>query len=176
MTQAVRLVPLHPDHLDHIMGWVNDPEVMGYFANRQTPITVEEELGYINNLMKSKNDYVWSVFDAITGEYVGQCSINAIYWPAKNGRLFMAIPKNQQKKGYAAEILNALIHQGFHALNLHKLWLIVREDNQSAQNKYLKAGFMVEGLLQDEYFVQGRYHNMVRMGLINPMTSWPKTK
>lgn len=176
MTQAVRLVPLHPDHLAHIMGWVNDPEVMGYFANRQKPITEEEELEYINTLIKSKNDYVWSVFDDITGEYVGQCSINAIYWPASNGRIFLAVTKNQQGKGYAGAILKALMHQAFFTLALHKLWLIVREDNASAQDKYLKAGFKVEGLLQDEYYVQGRYHNMVRMGLINPGFSWPQNE
>ncbi len=174
--RAVRLEPLAPEHLPYIMGWVNDMQVMGYFANRQTPITEDEELAYINSLISSKNDRVWSVFDAITGEYVGQCSINAIYWPASNGRIFLAVTKSQQRKGYAEAILKALLHEAFFTLALHKLWLIVREDNTSAQEKYLKSGFQVEGLLRDEYFVQGRYHNMVRMGCINPGFSWPRSR
>ena len=174
--RAVRLVPLHPDHLPHIMEWVNDPEVMGYFAGRQSPITENDELEYINTLNRSRNDRAWSVFDAITGEYVGQCSVNSIYFPASNGRIFLVITKNQQGKGYASAVLKALIHQGFFTLALHKLWLIVREDNTKAQEKYIKAGFQVEGLLRDEYYVQGRYHNMVRMGLINPGFSWPQNK
>lgn len=163
----IRLEPLCSSHLSHIMGWVNDPEVMGYFANRQVAISEQEELSYIQSLSSSKTDRAWSVFDESTGEYVGQCSINAIYWPAMNGRIFMAITGSQQRKGYAGEILRALSVEAFQHLGLHKLWLIVREDNQSAQAKYLKAGFKVEGLLRDEYYVQGRFHNMIRMGLIN---------
>lgn len=174
--RAVRLEPLAPEHLPYVMTWVNDTQVMGYFANRQTPIAKEAELAYIKTLISSKNDRAWSVFDAITGEYVGQCSINAIYWPASNGRIFLVVTRNQQGKGYAVAILKALLHEAFFKLVLHKLWLIVREDNISAQEKYLKAGFQVEGLLKDEYFVNGVYYNMVRMGCINPDFSWPKSR
>lgn len=140
MTPSVRLVPLNPDHLPFIMDWVNDPDVMGWFANRQNPISEKEELEYINSLISSKNDRAWSVFDDATGEYVGQCSINAIWWPAYNGRMFLAITKNQQKKGYAEVILKSLISKGFETLALHKLWLIVREDNLSAQKKIPESG------------------------------------
>ena len=177
MTQrAVRLEPLSPAHLPWIMGWVNDPTVMGYFANRQTAISEAEELKYIESLIASKTDFAFSVFDEMTGEYVGQCSINAIYWPASNGRLFMAITASQQHKGYAEVILKAIMKAAFFTLALHKLWLIVREDNADAQAKYLKAGFKFEGLLKDEYFVQGRFYDMVRMGCINPGVSYPKNK
>lgn len=172
-TKAVRLEPLHTDHLAHVMGWVNDPTVMGYFASHQTEITEEAELAYMKSLISSRNDFVWSVFDELTGEYVGQCSINAIHWPASNGRVFLVVTKEQQGKGYAGAILKALLHEGFFKIALHKLWLIVREDNLSSQKKYLKVGFEVEGLLKDEYFVQGKYHNMVRMGMINPEFSYP---
>lgn len=168
--RAVRLVPLSVDHLSHVMGWVNDPEVMGYFANRQTPITEVEELAYMEKLLASpRTDKVWSVFDENTGDYVGQCSINAIYWGAGNGRVFLAVTKTMQGKGYAKPILKALIETGFR-LGLHKLWLIVREDNVTAQKKYLEVGFKVEGLLMDEYYVHGKFHNMVRMGIISPLS------
>lgn len=171
--RIIRLEPLSVDHVPHIMGWVNDPTVMGYFANRQTAISEADERKYVEALITSKTDFAFSVFDDETGEYVGQCSINAIYWPASNGRLFMAITASQQHKGYAEAILKAIMKAAFFTLALHKLWLIVREDNADAQAKYLKAGFKFEGLLKDEYYVQGRYYDMVRMGAINPGWSCP---
>lgn len=161
----LQLEPLKPAHLHHVMQWVNDREVMKYFASHQKPITREEELSYIDNLRKSKTDFAWSVFTPDYGNYIGQCSINQIYWPAKNGRIFLVITKDQQGKGYAPHILNSLIEEG-RKIGLHKLWLIVREENLKSIIAYLNAGFECEGVLKDEYFVNGQYFNMVRMGLI----------
>jgi len=167
----IRLEPLALEHVPFIMEWVNDQAVMGMFAGRQTTISEQEEVKYVEAMIASKNDFVFSVFDADTNEYVGQCSINSIYWPASNGRIFVAITGSQQHKGYSKPILEKLIDAGFTGLALHKLWLIVREENIKAQEKYLKAGFQVEGILKDEYFVHGRYYNMVRMAYVNPRTS-----
>jgi RimJ/RimL family protein N-acetyltransferase len=163
----VVLIPLNPGHIHHVMEWVNDPEIIGYFANRQTAISLEDELAYIRAITQSKTDRVWSVFDKDTGKYIGQCSINSIYWPAKNGRLFMAITKSMQKKGYSNAIIEALKAKAFQELGLHKIWLMFREENEIAKEHYLKAGFRVEGVLYDEYYVQDRWFNMVRMSLVH---------
>jgi diamine N-acetyltransferase len=166
-SKQVRLARLSQSDLCDIMQWINDPSVMGYFAGHQSAISMDDELKYIEKMQESPNDFVWSVFDKDSGDYVGQCSINMIHWPAKNGRIFMAITSEQQHKGYAPAILEALIERGFAQLGLHKLWLIVREENKASQAKYAKAGFKTEGVLLDEYYVQGRYHNMVRMSILS---------
>ena len=146
------------------MAWVNDHEVMQYFATRQEDITEEEERRYLASILASKNDRLFSVFD---GEhYVGQCSINQIYWPARNGRVFLVVQKAMQHGGRGAAMLQALIERAFGELDLHKLWLIVRRDNLRAQAMYLRAGFEFEGVLRDEYCVNGRFYDMVRMGIV----------
>jgi diamine N-acetyltransferase len=161
----VRLVPLSIDHLPHVMTWVNDREVMQYFALRQETISAEEERGYLEKLLSSSTDRAFSVF-AEDGDYVGQCSVNQIYWPARNGRVFLVVRKEKQRGGYGAAALAALIEEAFGAIELHKLWLIVRRDNKRAQAMYLRAGFEFEGVLRDEYCVGGRFFDMVRMGIV----------
>lgn len=79
----------------------------------------------------------------------------------------MALCRSAQGKGYAPHILKALQEKAME-MGLHKLWLIVREENEKARAKYRKAGFQEEGVLRDEYFVRGKFYNMVRMGWINP--------
>ena len=167
---GIQLVPLDKSHLSFVMRWVNDPAVIEYFALRATPITESEELAYIEALTSSQTDKAWSVFDQTTGEYVGQCSINMINKTNRQGRLFMAVVKQQQGKGYASLVLEALKEKGFEELGLHKLWLICREES-TMNEKYLRSGFKQEGLLLDEYFVKGRYYNMRRMAIINPKNS-----
>ncbi|MCA9607477.1 MAG: GNAT family N-acetyltransferase [Myxococcales bacterium] len=161
---TVELRPLEVSHLPHVMTWVNDREVMQYFANRQTEITEEEERGYLEHLIASKTDRAFSIFAG--DRYVGQCSVNQIYWPARNGRVFLVIRASEQKKGFGHAALSALIDQSFGELGLHKLWLIVRRDNRAAQAMYLKLGFDFEGVLRDEYFVKDRFFDMVRMSRV----------
>lgn len=156
--------------LPHIMSWVNDREVMQYFALRQTQITEEEERRYLEGILASKNDRLFSVFESATGDepeaYVGQCSINQIYWPARNGRVFLVVQKSMQHGGRGAEMLRLLVERAFGELDLHKLWLIVRRSNLRAQAMYLRAGFEFEGVLRDEYCVNGQFYDMVRMGIV----------
>jgi diamine N-acetyltransferase len=162
-TPPLRFVPLSVEHLDDVMTWVNDREVMQYFANRQTDITAEDERRYLETLIASRNDRAWSVH---AGDgYVGQVSINQIYWPARNGRIFLVVRKSMQHKGHGTAMLRGLLRLAWEELDLHKLWLIVRKDNRAAQAMYLKQGFDFEGVLRDEYHVGGRFHDMVRMAV-----------
>ena len=163
----VYLKSLSVDDAENALSWVNDPEVTQYFANMQNKISLEEEREYILRLSHSKNDKAWSVFAKSYGqdEYVGQCSINQIYWPARNGRIFLAIKKEYQGQGIGKQVIQGLIEEA-KELKLHKLWLIVRADNKKSQALYLKEGFDFEGVLKDEYFVNGNYFDMVRMGLL----------
>lgn len=162
-TDNFHLVTLNTSHLHHIMGWVNDPEVMGYFAGHQNRIGELEELQYIQNLITSKNDMVFSAFDGDT--YVGQVAINQIHWPSDIGRLFLCVTRDQQRKGYGPAMVTAVLKYAKN-VGLHKVWLMVREDNHKAQAMYARAGFAFEGVLRDEYKVRERYLNMVRMGRI----------
>ena len=162
----VRLEPLKMEHLPGVMSWVNDHEVMQYFANRQSNITDLEEKGYLQKLIDSPNDRAFSIFDG--DEYLGQTSINQIYWPARNGRLFVALKKEAQGRGYAQEALPLLFEKAWNELKLHKLYLIVRKDNRHSQALYLKLGMDFEGALLDEYCVSGKFYDMVRMSIRAP--------
>src|SRR5688500_18711075 len=83
MREDLRLEPLSVAHLPHVMTWVNDREVMQYFATRQQDISEVQEAAYIATLTASRTDRAYSMFDGDV--YVGQCSVNQIYWPARNG-------------------------------------------------------------------------------------------
>jgi RimJ/RimL family protein N-acetyltransferase len=173
---SVRLVPLEVAHLPLVMTWVNDRDVMQYFALRQERIEEAEERVYLERLLGSGTDRAFSVFvgdrDDEAG-YVGQVSVNQIYWPARNGRIFLVVRAAMQGRGLGAAALDALVAHAFGPLDLHKLWLIVRRDNRRAQAMYLRAGFEFEGVLRDEYRVAGRWFDMVRMGIVRPAPDQP---
>jgi diamine N-acetyltransferase len=56
----------------------------------------------------------------------------------------------------------------FSVLNIHKLYLHVDKDNARAVRIYERCGFEPEGILKDEFFVNGKYRDAVRMCLFQP--------
>ena len=73
------------------------------------------------------------------------------------------IDPNYQGYGYAAEATRLAMDYAFSVLNMHKIYLVVDKENEKAVHVYKKVGFMVEGELLDEFFVDGNYHNAIRM-------------
>ena len=191
MTAPVRLEPLSLDHLDGIMTWVNDPEVTFYFAELNRVITREAEARFVQGLIDSDKDHVFSVFDAgglrpakpvadgvapppSMPDYVGQIGLGQIYWPARNARLGVMLPRYAWGRGVAQAAAAALLDHAFDVLELNKVWLIVRCTNAKGLHLWTKVGFQCEGVLREEYFSQGRYHDMMRLSILR--RDWPRDR
>jgi len=94
--------------------------------------------------------------------YVGIYSIDPIHRKAEFG--IMIDPKHQGY-GYASTATRLAIDYAFATLNLHKLYLIVDCINEKAIHVYEKMGFKVEGVLREEYFVNGKFHDVSMMSI-----------
>lgn len=162
---AIRLKPLELRDVANIMTWVNDPEVVKNLQHFDKKFTEKDEETYVSKILSSKNDAVFSIYD--DNLYVGQCGIHQIAWENKLGRLSMVIKKECWNKGYAQIVLPMLIKHAFKKLKLHKIWLMHWKENKKADHLYKKCGFKSEGILKDEYYWQGKYHDMIRMAVIN---------
>lgn len=162
---SLKLKPTTLKDVDNIMTWVNDPEVVKNLQHFNKKFTAKDEVVYVKNLLASKNDFSFSIFDGKT--YVGQCGIHQISWENKLGRLSLVIKKEFWNKGHGKKVLKLMIKLAFHKLKLHKIWLMHWKENKKSGHLYKKVGFQKEGVLKDEYFWRGKYHDMVRMAIVN---------
>ncbi len=163
----VTLRPLAESDVDHMMTWVNAPEIVGNLAAFSgAPMTREDELAWIRRTIVSA-DRVWSVFATDDNRYLGQVGIHQIHARSKVGRLGAVIAsRTDMGKGLGSAAIRAVIDRGFGELGLHKLWLMVFRTNERGQRLYKRLGFLEEGLLREEYFHEGGWHDMVRMGML----------
>jgi len=158
--------PLEMNDLDEIMKWVNDPEVIGKFTNFKRPMTREQEARYLEQIIASEKDQLFAV-ETESGEYLGNTGLHEIDYKARSGRLAIILGnKKYWGRGYAQSAVEGLLEQAFEKYRMNKVWAIVMEQNTKMQHILEKCGFKKEGLLRDEYFSQGRYHNMVRMSIL----------
>jgi RimJ/RimL family protein N-acetyltransferase len=152
--------------LDHVMGWINDPEVTKNLARFDHVITRDEERAFLARLFASPNDRVFAI-ETDDGRYVGQIGIHQIYWPAKHGRLGIVIGnKAEWGRGHAKRANELLLRVAFDELGLNKLWAILYPTNARMRHICESLGFVQEGVLLDEYFHQDRFHDMVRLCLL----------
>lgn len=164
----VELRPLSEDDVDDIMTWVNDPAITGNIAAFSgEAFTREQELAYVRQVIESKTDEVFSIFETTTGRYAGQVGLHQIHWRSRVGRLgLMIASKEQMGRGLGSASLARVLDQAFGAMDLHKTWLMVFEHNTRSRRTYERLGFQVEGVLREEYFHEAGWHNMVRLSLL----------
>ena len=165
-TMTVTLRPLAETDVDSIMTWVNDPDIVGNLAAFSgQAFTRDDELAFIRRTLAS-TDRVFSIV-AADGRYLGQIGIHQIHARSRVGRLGCVIAsRGEMGKGYGSAAIRAALAVGFGELALHKLWLMVFRHNERGRRLYTRLGFVEEGVLREEYFHDGGWHDMVRMSML----------
>ncbi|MCA8967592.1 MAG: GNAT family N-acetyltransferase [Kofleriaceae bacterium] len=168
MQELVRLRPIEEADVDDILGWVNDPEIIGNIAAFSGhAFTREQELTWVRSVRVSRTEVVFSILAAAGGHYLGQCGIHQIHDRSKVGRLACIIANRAEMgRGYGSAAIRALLDHAFGPLGLHKVWLMVFAHNTRGRGIYGRIGFREEGVLREEYFHEGGWHDMVRMSML----------
>jgi RimJ/RimL family protein N-acetyltransferase len=173
----IELVPLSADHVDHVLGWVNDRDVVGNLATFSgKPFSRDDELAYIARMEASKEDRVFSIFTPSSSttapRYLGQCGLHQIYRRSGLGRVSIVVAdRSEMGRGVGSAALARLLDVAFAPVAdggeaLHKVWLMCFRTNERARRTYGRLGFVEEGVLREEYFHEGRWHDMVRMAVL----------
>jgi RimJ/RimL family protein N-acetyltransferase len=69
-------------------------------------------------------------------------------------------------KGYGTDALKTLINYLFKTMNLRRIQLDTWSGNTRAVRAYEKCGFVIEGRLRDDAFIDGKYYDTIVMGLL----------
>jgi UDP-4-amino-4,6-dideoxy-N-acetyl-beta-L-altrosamine N-acetyltransferase len=98
---------------------------------------------------------------------VGSVYIRDIDCTHKKGEFGIFMEKDFAGKGFGFLATKEMLRIAFEKLKLHRVYLRVFSDNISAIKIYEKAGFVKEGLLRDTAFIDGKFRDMILMGVIN---------
>jgi diamine N-acetyltransferase len=158
---GVSLRPLERGDLHFVHVLNNNRSVMGYWFEEPYESFVELEELYRKHI-HDQSERRFIVEDA-AHERVGLVELVEIDHLHRRAEFLIMISPEQQGRGYARAATRLAISYAFRVLNLHKLYLLVDVDNTRAIRIYEDAGFRREGVLIEEFFSDGRYHDVVRM-------------
>ncbi len=149
------------------MRWWNDEEVTRLLGPWNYPVTRAEQERQIQAASGADPAIKSFAIETHDGELIGETGIRAINWMSRKAEFFITIG-NQAfwGKGYGTDALRIIMRLAFDKLNLNRLWLTVLAHNDRAIRCYEKSGFKREGLLRQESFVDGAYHDVILMGAL----------
>ena len=106
------------------------------------------------------------IIEHVSGQPAGLVELVEIDYIHRRAEFQIIIAPNFQGRGYAKSATRIAINYAFRALNLHKVYLVVDQSNAAAIHIYEQCGFVIEGILREEFFSNGNYHDAYRMGLL----------
>ena len=102
-----------------------------------------------------------------TGEKVGLTGFFPDLEPYQQAEVgFMLLPKFQGK-GYGTESLISVSNFAFKTCNFHKLKATVTEGNNASCTLLKKVGFQQEGIIRDNYKINGEWKNDIVFGMFS---------
>lgn len=101
------------------------------------------------------------------GQFIGQCALFNVNNTAHTCELGITIgDKDYWGKGYGSAAIQLLLRYAFRYQNFHKVWLSVHGANERAIRAYRACGFVEEGRQRAHVWSDGRYDDLVLMGVL----------
>ncbi|OZB94191.1 GNAT family N-acetyltransferase [Paenibacillus sp. XY044] len=153
--------------LNDYFTFLHDPE-MKRLTGSQIEFTRNEIAAWINKISVINNDRVdFMILLKRTNELLGEVVLNEIDSINRSANIRIGIQGTQHRgKGYGSEAMIQMLRYGFNTLKLHRIHLGVYTFNPRAIHVYEKIGFKREGLQRDALYIDGKFHDMITMAIL----------
>lgn len=142
----------------------NDESVRKWMYSDEI-ISREEHFSFIEKLEKDNKNFYWIAYK--DEEFVGVISLNNRNIKNKNAYLGIYTNPLCKIKNKGSLLINCLKKVAFCVAGLHSLKLEVIVDNKKAIEFYKKNGFEEEGQLREFVNKDGKWFDVIIMGIIN---------
>jgi diamine N-acetyltransferase len=161
MNTPIRLRALERDDLKFVHDLNNNRRAMTYWFEEPYESFVELEDLYLKHIHdQSERRFIVETQDGLR---VGLVELVEITYIHRRAEFQIIIAPERQGQGLGRAVTQLAIDYAFRVLNLNKLYLTVSTDNQGAIHLYRSYGFIEEGRLVEEYFIDGHYQDALRM-------------
>jgi len=165
--EKIRLCAIDPaGDLSGYVSWINDQGTTRYMGSGNFPATREKLLEYIAGF-NSGADLLLGIFSLSKGLHVGNIVLHMFDYKNSIAELGILVgEKSSRGKGYGSEAVMLLLEHAFMRLNLNKVTTGAVKGNVASQKLFEKAGFVIEGVLREHFYLEGKYHDCLRYGML----------
>ncbi|MCW8832217.1 MAG: GNAT family N-acetyltransferase [Colwellia sp.] len=143
-----------PQMMEHVYDAYTYDEAIEAFHIKSKPWTIE-----------SANWFTLGITEISTGQKLGNIGLKIINHEARIAEIGFMIKKGVQGKGFAREAFNLLKDYAFNELRLNKLVATCSVNNLGSYKLLENLGFVREGCLQQNSFINNSFVNDYVYGL-----------
>jgi len=162
--ELLNFVNLTDEEREMVRKWRNHADITKWMYSDHG-ISFQEHAGFIKKLQKDNHNFYWLV-KSKENKYAGVIYLNRVDFKNKNAYLGIYSAPNNKLPGTGQELISSLKKLVFDMSEFHTLKLEVLETNETAINFYKKYGFIQEGRLREFVFKDGKWLDVVVMGII----------
>jgi RimJ/RimL family protein N-acetyltransferase len=148
--------------------WRRDPVVADGVGAPRRFIGLDVDLRWYEDYLSHRgNEVRCAVCLAESGQLVGMVSLTRIDYVHRNAEFNAVVgERDAMNRGVGTEATRAMVRHGLFDLNLHRIYVSILRDNVSSIRMCEKAGFREEGTIREGAYKNGRYHDLVLMGVL----------
>lgn len=165
----VILRPMRREYLEKYFEYRNDVE-LELFSSGEPPMPMEYErlvAMFEAHLQRPRSEVSWFAIEVQGGKFIGQCLLHNFDYAARTCELGITIgDRDYHGRGYGRDVARLLVKYAFRLRNMEKVWLTTNGSNTRALRAFAAAGFVEEGRLRRHIWLDGRYDDLVYMGIL----------
>lgn len=163
--EDVSLTDLSVDCAPAMYRWVCDPEVRENIGLRDEP-SLAKTVAWIESRLDDPSTRPFAIL--CNGEHVGNVVLDRMDKLLRSARLSLYIGgASNHGQGIGTAAVWLALREAFIKLRLHKVWLTVHAQNSRAITIYIRHGFVIEGVLRDEFVLDNRRLAVFYMGILD---------
>jgi RimJ/RimL family protein N-acetyltransferase len=164
LRKDVKLTPLTVEHAPTMYRWMLDPAVRENIGLSRDP-SMQATIDWLENAQKCTQILPFAIL--LGDQHVGNVVLDRIdsYLSSARFSIYIGEP-SARGKGIGLTSTYLILKKGFSEQLLNKIWLTVHSRNYAAINTYTTLGFVIEGILRDEFWLNGKRIPVFYMGLL----------
>ncbi|MCM1991615.1 GNAT family N-acetyltransferase [Oceanirhabdus seepicola] len=166
-TDRIKLRKMKREDIEVYNRWSNDEGVVRNTYPNLDRYSMEDTEKFYNKVNNSSSSKTYIIEDVKKQKSIGITTLLNIDFYNRNAEFIIDIgEKEYWGKGYGKEAMVLMLQLAFLELNLNRVYLRVFSFNERAIKLYEKIGFLYEGRLREAIFRDGKWHDIVNMGML----------
>ena len=165
--EKIYLGPIEFDKIkDDYYNWINSEENRAGLASGHFPKSIESLKDFVisNN---NSNSILFGIYDINDSSYIGNVKIGPINWKDRIAEFGRFIGNSDYRgKGIGTEVTKFVLKHCFNSLNLNKVKSGCLSNNFASKKSNEKNGMKIEGNFSNHVFENGKYHDVLRFGIL----------
>jgi RimJ/RimL family protein N-acetyltransferase len=162
--RPIYLRALELTDLERTHRWHNDQAMYTTMGSTFHYVSLATEEAWLRQIdINSQQQVNLAICVTETSQHIGNIYLRDIDWVARHAsvHIFIGEPR-ERSNGYGYTAVTLLTKHAFADLGLRRLHLLALTDNISVE-LFKKCGYIVEGVLRQHTFVDGRFRDLVVM-------------